>query len=236
MPKPAISVIIPALNEEKYIRNVFAGLKKQTFGNFETIVVDGGSRDRTREIARRYSRVIIENKRGIGRARNRGSRAARGEILVFLDADTEPNPGLLRAYLDAFKKEKNAVAATGPVLPLEKASKKIDLSFRFVSKLFVRSSILLHRPLIIGSNFAVRKDSFRIAGGFNDSFASYEDWDLSMRLGKLGKIVYVDSASVKASIRRIKAWGIIRFMLFYIDNAARHLVLKKPKDEYEPIR
>jgi cellulose synthase/poly-beta-1,6-N-acetylglucosamine synthase-like glycosyltransferase len=57
-----ISVIIPALNEEKYILNSLEGLKKQSFKDFEVIVSDGGSSDRTREIARKYARVIIDSK------------------------------------------------------------------------------------------------------------------------------------------------------------------------------
>ena len=69
----AISVIIPALNEEKYIRYVFEGLRSQTFKDFETIVVDGNSTDRTREIARKYAHVIIDKHTGIGRARNSGA-------------------------------------------------------------------------------------------------------------------------------------------------------------------
>ena len=76
--KPELSVIIPALNEEKYIGHAIAGLRKQTFRDFETIVVDGGSIDRTCEIARGYARIFVHRKRGAGRARNFGAKKARG--------------------------------------------------------------------------------------------------------------------------------------------------------------
>ena len=78
---PAISVIIPALNEEKYIGNVLDALRKQTFKDFEIIVVDGNSTDRTREIAKKSAKVIIEKRPRIGLARNTGAKLAKADLL-----------------------------------------------------------------------------------------------------------------------------------------------------------
>ncbi|MCL5427597.1 MAG: glycosyltransferase family 2 protein, partial [Candidatus Marsarchaeota archaeon] len=97
MPKrPEISVVVPAVNEERYIGYMFEGLSRQVFRNFEVIVVDGNSTDKTRDIARANgAKVIIEKRRGIGRARNVGAMTARGRIIVFIDADTKPSPTFL---------------------------------------------------------------------------------------------------------------------------------------------
>ena len=230
-----ISVIIPALNEEKYIRYVLDGLKGQTFRDFETIVVDGGSTDGTRRIARRSARVVVERRKGIGVARNSGAKVARGKLLVFLDADTKPSPGLLRVYRDAFRDGK-VVAATGPILPLEKTSKRVNMGYRFVSVLLVKSSILMGRPSVVGSNFAVRKRVFDRVGGFNEEYATYEDWDLSLRLRKTGRISYVKDATVYTSVRRIDAWGMSGFFLYHSLNIIRYHLLKKPNEDYAPIR
>lgn len=232
---PKISVIIPALNEENYIRHAMDGLSAQTFRNFETIVVDGGSKDNTIKLAKKHAKIIIQRKPGAAAARNRGAEAARGKLLLFLDADTRPSPGLLETYWKVFR-DHSVVAATGPVLPLEKAKATITAGYFFVSMVFVKASILLSRPCIVGSNFAVRKNSFIKAKGFNPKMITYEDWDLSLRLRKKGKIKFVDNAEVKTSVRRINAWGVFGFFAFYVNNMARYTFLKRPRDEYRQIR
>ena len=194
-----ISVIIPALNEEKYISNALDGLRKQTFRDFETIVVDGGSTDRTRELAGKGARVIILRRRGAGRARNAGARIAKGRILVFIDADTVPSRKLLRAYSDIMK-DSGIVAATGPIYPLERSGWKYARGYRLVSVYFVRLSMLLGRPAFVGSNFAVRKSAFEKARGFNVSMMSYEDWELSNRLKRQGRMAYSSAATVTACV------------------------------------
>ncbi len=237
MPKrPEISVVVPALNEAKYLHNLFRGLEAQKFRDFEIIVVDGGSGDRTREMARRMgARVIVERRKGIGRARNVGAAAARGRLLVFLDADTMPSSSLLDSYLHTFDTD-SVVAATGPIRPLEKSSLLVTLGYLFVSVLFVKTSILLGRPSVVGLNFAVRKDAFSKVHGFNNDYITYEDWDLSLRLRKLGRITYINDAVVWTSTRRIRAWGTSGFFAFHVGNMFRYNTGRKPKEHYAPIR
>ena len=232
---PEISVIIPALNEEKYIAHPLGGLSRQTFKNFETIVVDGGSRDRTVKIASGKARVIVERKRGPAAARNAGAAIAKGKVLVFLDADTRPSPRLLETFSKAFG-SMHIIAATGPILPLEKTRRVVGAGYRFVSILFVRFSILIGMPSIVGANFAVRRREFIREGGFNENMLTYEDWDLSMRLRKLGRICFLKNAIVHTSVRRISEWGIVGFLKYYTGNIARYTLFKKPKEDYKAVR
>ena len=233
---PYISVVIPAINEEKYISNVFEGLGSQTFKDFETIVVDGGSKDKTRDIARKHATIIIEKKRGTGRARNAGADIAKGDILVFIDADTKPSKALLRAYAKAFNNN-NIVAATGPILPLEKDSSfAIRFGYGFVTKYILRLAMAFGRPSIVGSNFAVRKEAFEKADGFDVKMLTYEDWDLSNRLKKFGKIAYINEAIVETSTRRVVKWGIVGYTIFYIEDMIRYHLFKKTKSNYKQIR
>lgn len=92
MPKAntLVSIIIPAHNEEKYIRQTLSHIVMQSYKNVETIVVDDGSKDKTSKIVRGYADRIIKLKerKGVSHARNIGASAARGELLIFLDADT----------------------------------------------------------------------------------------------------------------------------------------------------
>jgi glycosyltransferase involved in cell wall biosynthesis len=231
---PKISVIIPAFNEEKYIRYPLDGLKRQSFRDFETIVVDGGSKDRTRNIAKRYARVIIEKKPGIGRARNAGARAAGGDILVFLDSDTKPSKGLLKAYSSAFSD--GFIAATGPIYPLEKTSVGISLGYKLVSRVVVKLSIAIGIPTIIGSNFAILRSAFESVHGFNPNLMTYEDWDLSSRIKGHGKVKFINEAYVYASIRRVAAWGIAKYFAYHLGNALRYMFTKKAKSDYGYVR
>ncbi|MDE1860552.1 MAG: glycosyltransferase [Candidatus Micrarchaeota archaeon] len=234
--RPALSVIIPALNEEKYIPVTLAALSEQTFKDFEIIVVDGNSQDKTREIAKRCAKVVIEEGRGAGIARNTGARYARGDLLVFLDADTKPSKNLLRTYYNVFKNDPTVVAATGPILPIEKTNKKIHLGYKFVTIVFVKATILMGRAALVGSNFAVRAKAFKEIGGFDPTLITYEDWDLSARLDKVGKIVYKKKASVRTSARRAMAWGVWFYFRYHMVNMFMYHVLKRSREDYEPIR
>ncbi|MEM3781898.1 MAG: glycosyltransferase [Candidatus Micrarchaeaceae archaeon] len=232
---PTFSVIIPALNEEKYIGYSLEGLAQQTNKDFEIIVVDGGSKDKTRSIAKKHAKVVIDLWPGAAHSRNTGAKYAKGKYFVFLDADTKPSRGLIEEYMKAFS-EADTVAATGPVLPLERTSKRVRLGYKFVSIYFAKFMLLLRRPSINGMNFAVRKDAFNSVGGFNGNFKTYEDWDLSRRLAKVGRIVFSENAVVYTSVRRVEAWGILGFARYHIGNMLRYFFLKRPKEDYEAIR
>lgn len=232
--KPYISVIVPAKNEEKYIMNVFRGLKKQSFKDFEVIIIDGGSTDNTVNISKKYAKVIVDKRKGIGRARNIGAKIAKGKLLVFIDADTMPSKNTLEEYKNTINNE--VIAATGPILPLEKTNLRTVLGFKFVSIVFVKFGIKIGRPSIIGSNFAISKNAFDKINGFDEKLITYEDWDLSNRVKKYGKIKFVDKALVYTSIRRVKKWGIYGFFVFHVGNIILYNLFRKSKDHYEEIR
>ncbi|MGC8586780.1 MAG: glycosyltransferase [Candidatus Micrarchaeia archaeon] len=232
---PEISIIIPSYNEEAYIGETLESIRRQPFKDYEIIVVDKNSEDNTEKIARKYAKVIKESKPGIALARNVGAKHAKGKILLYIDADTSVSRSTLASYSAAMK-DKQIIAATGPIYPREKVSWFVNLGYKVVSVLFVRLSIIFGRPSLVGSNFAIRKDIFEKAGGFNEKFMTYEDWDLSHRIKKFGKISYLSDAVVYTSARRIHEWGITGFFVFHFGNMIRYNILKKPKEEYKPIR
>ena len=94
--KHFISIIIPTLNEEKYIENTLKALKNQDYnGKYEIIVADGMSKDRTVKIAQKYADKVIKVKKpGISAGRNAGAGIAKGGIFLFIDADTIVFPNL----------------------------------------------------------------------------------------------------------------------------------------------
>src|SRR5262245_5381206 len=102
-PVRMISVIIPAHNEERYLGKTLEALNRQNYGWFEVIVVANGCTDRTAEVARgNCQRLIVLSQKGLGMARNLGARMARGDLLVFLDADTALEPLALRVIASQF--------------------------------------------------------------------------------------------------------------------------------------
>lgn len=233
--KPEISVIIPAFNEEKYIHTVFEGLSRQTFKNFEIIVVDGNSADRTREIARKYGKVIVDRRPRIGIARNSGAKIASGDILFFTNADTRASMDLLKTYHESFKKSE-VVAATGPLIPLEDTTHFIRFGYKFASVWLAKFFFKTGKPTMTGSNLAVRRSTFRKCGGFDESLVTYEDLDLAHRLIHYGDVKYIDCAVVATSTRRIVKWGVIKYILFNMSNVVLYNLFHRAKEHYEPIR
>ncbi len=234
--KPKISVVIPAYNEEKYIRHLFSGLSTQTMKDFEMILVDSNSSDKTREIARKYGKVVIEPRRGIGLARNTGVRHAKGEIIFFTNADTKPTKNLLKIYADAFAKNPKLVAATGPMIPLEETTRFIRFGYKFASVYLAKFIFAIGAPGISGSNFAVRRFAFEKARGFDESLETYEDMDLVNRLKKLGTIEYINNAVTATSTRRIVKWGVLKYIAFNASNVLKYNMLHKSKGNYDPVR
>ena len=88
MNKNLITIIIPAYNEKKYIEKCLLSIKNQTYGPIELIVIDDGSTDNTRKIAKKYADILLtQQHQGPGTARNKAAKIAKGKILVFVDAD-----------------------------------------------------------------------------------------------------------------------------------------------------
>ncbi len=204
------SVIIPAYNEEEWIRNPLEGLRNQTFDDFEIIVVVGGN-DSTYDIAKEYTRKVYREPpsvKGPAAARNYGAKKAKGEILAFLDADTWPNPEWLEAYDVCFSKD--VVGAGGPVY-----ADSNSLYYRFIywldQDLFYRVSSALNFHQFSGNNCAYRRKEFLAIGGFNEKTSMLEDVELANRMKRLGKEVFCPRAWVKTSTRRFEEegyWGV----------------------------
>jgi glycosyltransferase involved in cell wall biosynthesis len=113
---PRYSVVIPAFNEQAYLGACLASLAAQDYpGAFEVIVVDNNSTDDTAVIAADAGvTVVVEPERGVCQARQRGTLAAHGEIIISTDADTTFTPGWLTGIDAAFARHPGAVAVAGP--------------------------------------------------------------------------------------------------------------------------
>ncbi|MCS7109197.1 MAG: glycosyltransferase [Candidatus Micrarchaeota archaeon] len=232
--KMNISVVIPALNEEKYIESCLKSIKKQTYKPLEIIVCDGNSEDRTREIAKKYAdKVVIEKKRSAAAERQKGAMIAKGDVIAFIDSDTIAEKDWLKKIAEAFAKDRKVVAVYGRVLMRD--GSKIDKILAHLFTPYIRFTDLIGKPAVAGMNMAVRKDAFKKIGGFNLSLKTAEDIDLFNRIKKEGRIKFVDAVTY-TSARRLKHWGYKKFFLFHTTNLIKYTLTGKAKEEYEQVR
>jgi glycosyltransferase involved in cell wall biosynthesis len=227
-----ISVVIPAYNEERYIEQCLKSLVNQTVhrDEFEIVVVDGGSADRTVELAEEYADVVIQQKsRGVGGARNDGVEVASAELVATTDADILlPNDWLSRICA-AFELE-DVVAVYGPIDPIEDRRK-----YRFLIGLFNKlvyvSARLNAFYATLGSNTAFRRRAFLQIGGYSDMDAG-DDYEIAVRLKHAGKIYYDAKLYVQFSMRRMEKFGIARALYIWAINVVAAKRGKKPTVNY----
>jgi len=182
-----VSVVIPAYNSSEYIGGAVDSVLRQSFKDFEIIVVDDGSTDDTRRIVDLYLtdsriRYIYEENRGLPGARNRGARQSQGEYLAFLDADDYLAPNALEMMLQVFRSSGVAWLNVG-VLKIEGDKKTVRHPQRPAGDLF---RAILDDDFITRSPF-YSSEAFHVVGMYDEKMCNREDWDLNIRMIESGK-------------------------------------------------
>jgi len=194
-----ISVVVPAYNAVETLEECLAALLDQSIprSEYEMIVVDDGSTDETQEVAKKYERVrlLSQPNRGPGAARNLGVSQARGEIILFTDADCVPTKEWIEEMVKPFA-EPDVVAVKGAYRTRQRA-----LLARFIQAEFEERYALLERERYVdfvdSYSAAYKKADFEAAEGFDPDFLMSEDVDLSYKLSKQGyKMVFNPKAIV----------------------------------------
>lgn len=203
--KPAASVIVTTRNEEKIIEHCLRSVRNQTVKNIEIILVDACSTDRTVRIARKYINRLAVKKCNVAEGRNIGAGMARSDVLVFLDADSMLLPETLEEVLKAYKR-RGVVGASCPVLPISADIRYVSVYMFYNS--MARLSSILRKPQIAGIFCTYRREAFEKVGGFSKEVGILEDYHLSMRIGKLGKVKFLTNTVALTSPRRLKKMGI----------------------------
>ena len=199
--RPLVSIVIPTLNEEGVVAETVRAVRAQP-SPLEVLVVDGGSTDATREVARSAGASVLDAPRGRGPQLNRGVEAADGRLLLFLHADTTlPPDGLTR--IRRTLRDTPAVAGT------------FRLQFDAASPLLRFYAWCTRWPwirLCFGDRglFATR-EAFEAAGGYPE-WPLFEDLELAARLQAHGPFRFLDAA-VTTSARRFRRNGVLRQQL-----------------------
>ena len=196
--KPYVSVIIPALNEEKNIRYAVAGAMDE---NAEVIVVDGGSTDKTKAVAEDLGVIVLSSQQGRAVQQNTGATAARGDVLLFLHADTRLPAEYVRHVFGALLDSKTVLWAFCFKTDMDKPL------MRFFEKVTNFRSIHLNLPYGDQGFFLQRQQFFK-AGGFPE-VAIAEDLLLVRKLAKAGSIGVLPAQAVTSG-RRWRQIGMFR--------------------------
>jgi glycosyltransferase involved in cell wall biosynthesis len=190
MSAPRVSVLIAAFNAAAFIEATLESALGQTFGDFEVLVIDDGSRDDTADVVRRVAasdprlRLIVQENRGLSGTRNRGIAEAHGSLIAFLDHDDLWHPEKLAlqvALLDA--RPRTAVVSCHSAL--------IDTEHRCLGWRFggdangdVYAEMLVWDIVSGGSVTLVRRDALEAVGPFDETLLIREDWDMWIRLAR----------------------------------------------------
>lgn len=215
-----ISVVIPAFNEENSITKCLNALNRQeTTKEFEVVVVDNASTDKTVQVVKSFKgkiqvRLISERKKGRSPARRAGFSAARGEILLSTDADGEVSPNWVEVLVKELSKP-DVVAVSGTCC-IDDCSGLVNWIVNTFQPILMHIyKLIFHHYWLSGFNFGIKKKIYNKSGGFNPNLNIQEDTDLAFRVFKLGKIKFIKSPSVKVSGRRFKN-GVLRGFVPYV--------------------
>ncbi|TAL19706.1 glycosyltransferase [Patescibacteria group bacterium] len=198
-----LSIVIPTLDEEELLPRLLASIKRQSFRDLEVIVADAGSRDRTREIAMAHGATVVAG--GLPSVgRNSGAAAAKGELLLFLDADVElPDPDFLTHFVAEFERQTLDVATTF-IKPL--SDRQIDAIFYgfYNSYIFATQKFFPHAH---GFCILARRTIHELIGGFDPAVRLAEDHDYAQRAARRGRFGVVRGTRIPVSTRRFERDG-----------------------------
>lgn len=198
-----ISIIIPTLNEERYLPALLDCIKRQTYRNYEVIVADANSKDKTRQIAKKFGCRLVKSGGHPGIGRNNGAKAAKGEILLFLDADSQLDSNFLRDCIGQMEKRKLDVCGCY-LNPL--SNNLIDKIFMGIFNLWTSATQYFY-PNACGTGIFCRKWLHEKVKGFDETIKLSEDMDYVRRCGKHGKFRILSRPQVLYSMRRYEKEG-----------------------------
>lgn len=197
-----ISIIIPTLNEEKCLPRLLKNIKEQNFETYEIIVADFNSKDRTRAIARKNSCRLVKGGKP-SRARNNGAKKSKGNLLVFIDADSLLSRNFFKSCLKEIKERKLNVGScrTYPI-----SINLIDKIFFTIFNFWIAATQFFY-PNASGSFIFCKRDLHNRIDGFDENLKLSEDMDYVKRAGKYGKFGILKNVRAYTSVRRFEKEG-----------------------------
>lgn len=199
-PAPRVSVVMPAYNAEAFVAQAVRSVLAQTHANWELIVVDDGSADRTGEIVKGFAdpriRYLRTENRGPAAARNAGLAECRGEFVAFIDADDAWAPRKLELQLAEFARDSGAALVFCASARIDGAGRRMPSRRLSLGRLPVGPHLerILVRNDLLTPSVMVRREALSKAGGFPEDVRGGEDWEVWRRVALFGTFRYVGRA------------------------------------------
>lgn len=228
---PQISIIIPAFNEEKYILPTLDALQKQTFKDYEVIVVANGCTDKTEPILKTQKSEKLRHlslpQANVSVARNAGALNAQGELLVFVDADTQLADDSLQKIKEEFTAE-HSVATTKTAPSTLSWKFKAALAFK---NIYNKTSVYRGCSGVL----ICRKNDFHAVDGYPPNIVVKEHRKLIRKLQEKGKYRCINTIAV-TSMRRYEQWGLGKAFFFWVKQWAKDKTTGLQGSKYEVVR
>ena len=218
MGKPFFSIVIPTLNEEKYVPVLLETIAVQRFKSYEVFVIDGGSTDKTIAKVRQFEEkiplhLVYADKKNVGYQRNMGGKEAKGTYLIFLDADAFLSKGFLSKLSKKLQADNPPLATT---LYLPDSEKPYDEFYVFLINLGIEIARYIEHPQALGVSLVIKRTVFNTLGGFGEKIKMAEDHELVQRAHKEGyDIAIYKDPRVHLSLRRVRAEGALTMAMRY---------------------
>lgn len=242
-PADLLSIVIPCYKEARVLGRTLEHLRPHCRdGELEVVVSDDGGQDGTIEIARAagFPRIVEGDgePRSAAKARNRGAQAARGAILIFIDADIliEDPPFFFAELRRRFREEK-LLAATVKAWVYPEVETLADRVYHVLYNEYT----WLVNPLGLGTASGwcqiVRREEFLAIGGYDPFFTSGQDVDLFFRLRRRGMTRLFRNLAIRESPRRYRKQGLLRTAIKWAVNGSAVILLRRPcLRSYPPVR
>ena len=229
--KPFFTIIIPTLNEENFVGKLLTDLSKQKYTDFEVIVADALSEDKTIEEVKKYnsllniSKIIRVKGRNVSKQRNRGAHYAKGSYLVFLDADARIKCNFLQKLAAYINLHRGLLFI--PAFSVSKKDPQLSMVVDFTNALISLSN-KIGKPFSTGGSMILEKNFFFTIGGFPEDVPLSEDHLLVRNAYKYGvSAKFLSNIKVTFSLRRFKREGKLELLYRYIKSTIYFLAKGK---------
>jgi glycosyltransferase involved in cell wall biosynthesis len=239
-----ISLIIPTYQEEKLLPSFLEQFDRELLArrNVEVIISDGGSTDDTVRIAEKWGAMVVQHteqrRQTIAEGRNLGASVAKGDVLVFLNADVRvSNTDHFFQTVHRCLKADGVSGATAEVQVFPEEELLSDRVFHLWHNAYVRFLNAIGEGMGRGECQALTREMFESIGGYNPAMVAGEDYDLFRRVRKCGRIVMMPGVVIYESPRRFRKYGYMHIVWGWTRNALAVIFRNaSSSEEWEAVR